>query len=106
MEAEALDRALDLWRVESAGADLTERIVRRATGLPQRPAPSSRLPEAVFVWPFSTLWPGIAGIALALVLGFLLGWYGGREDIGSSPPSEDWLGLASLASLQEEFNDR
>jgi hypothetical protein len=105
MEVEALDRALDLWRVESAGADLAERIVRRATGLPQRPAPSTRLPEAVFVWPFSTLWPGIAGIALALVLGFLLGWYGGLKHSGDSPP-EDWLGLASLASLQEEFNDR
>ena len=104
-EAEALERALDLWRVEAAGADLAERIVRRAAELPQRPAPSARPGEALFVWPFASPWPGIAGIVLALLLGILLGWQDAREN-GEPPPLEDWPELAALSPIQEDFTDR
>jgi hypothetical protein len=98
-DAEALDRALDLWRVEAPGDDLARRIVQRALSLPQQPEGPIRLADDIVVWPFASAWTGIAGFILALFLGCLLGWFGGNPE----PQSEDWLSLAALTSIQEDF---
>jgi hypothetical protein len=102
-EAEHLDRLLDLWKVEAAPERLAQHICRQALGLPQRPKSAIAARPDVIVWPFASYWPGIASFGVALVMGCLLGWYGGGIN---AAPSEDWLNTAALSTLAGDFGER
>jgi len=101
-EAERLDRMLDLWQVEAPPDRLAQRIIHQALALPQQPISASALPADIVVWPFASYWPGVATFGLALLMGCLLGWYGGTN----GTTSEDWLNTAALTPMQEDFSDR
>jgi hypothetical protein len=100
-EAERIDRMLDLWQVEAPSERLARRICQQALALPQQPI-SAIAPPDIVVWPFASYWPGVATFGLALIMGCLLGWYGGTN--GTAP--DDWLNTAALAPIQEDFSDR
>lgn len=102
-EAEHIDRMLDLWRIEAPPERLAQNICQQALALRQNREPPSAGPPGVVLWPFSNYWPGIATFGLALVLGCLLGWYGGAAP---SSTSEDWLNMTALNTLSEDFNER
>lgn len=103
-EAEHLDRLLDLWKAEAPPERLAEHICRQTLGLPQCPKSASAARPDVIVWPFASYWPGIASFGAALVMGCLLGWYGGG--INNGTPSEDWLNTAALSTLAGDVGER
>lgn len=100
----ALDRALDLWRVEPPPAHLAGDILRRTLALPQAMAPDTGTGLDLDIQLFPPFWPGLAPFALALLLGCLLGWYGASGTRG--PLAEDWLEWVALAAVQEDFADQ
>ncbi|MBP1149683.1 MULTISPECIES: hypothetical protein [Methylocaldum] len=101
-EAERIDRLLDLWRIETPSEQLAQHICQRALALPQQPVSAIAPPTDIVVWPFASYWPGVATFGLALIMGCLLGWYGGIN----GTTSEDWLNTAALTPMQEDFSDR
>jgi hypothetical protein len=82
---------------------LAEHICQQALGLPQRRKSANEVPPDVIVWPFASYWPGIASFGVALVMGCLLGWYGGGIN---ATPSEDWINTAALSTLAGDFGER
>lgn len=103
LAAAALDRALDAWTLEAPPAGLVPAILRQALTLPQQCAAQPEPENSLVVWPFASFWPGLATFALALLLGCLLGWYGGSG--AQNTLAEDWLSLAAMAPVHDEAGD-
>ncbi|HYE35955.1 hypothetical protein [Methylocaldum sp.] len=102
-EAERLDRVLDRWQGEAPSEHLAQRIIQQALALPQQSMPPIAPQPDIVVWPFASYWPGMATFGLALIMGCLLGWYGGGTN---GTTSEDWLNTAALSPMQEDFSER
>jgi len=83
-EAARLDALLDRWPAPAASPFLAARIAALATDLPQR-KPS--LAERLGWWLPGPVWPQLAGLAAALLIGFTLGFSGlGANDAEAAWP--------------------
>lgn len=106
-EQQTLDRALELWRVETPNPGLAERILAQAASMPQMTGARAQLPAGMAlrepggipIWPSPLLWPGAAAFALAVLLGYVAALHG----LGFA--SDESLNMADAAALQEDFGD-
>jgi hypothetical protein len=74
-EARAFDALLMTDVKPPADEPLAAAIIARATAAPQERAPVITPPRAVTLdWSFARLWPQAVGLAVAAVLGFVIGW--------------------------------
>lgn len=71
-EARTLDAALDVWKAPLPDPWAAQRIARAARDLPQRRI-TLRERLAAFL-PLEPVWPQLAGLTAALVLGFFIGF--------------------------------
>ena len=81
-QAGALDATIDTYGNPAANAINPLKLVAAVTANPQRPQakPSTRITIG---------WPNFAGLAAALVAGFIVGWSGlDRRVLPAPPPSE------------------
>jgi hypothetical protein len=90
-EAQALDALLLADAKAPADERLSAAIIARATALPQErmPAPARAV---TLDWSLSRLWPQAVGLAVAAVLGFVVGW----TDLLPANAGADTIDLADV----------
>jgi hypothetical protein len=88
-EARRLDRLLAAAPVGSTAPAATAALRRRIAALPEESAPGAPAAgsRTIGPWPAIRLWPSVAGLAAAGLIGFVVGWtelppVGDQADVG------------------------